>query len=218
MMAVMAGITMRIIVWSTHGHTYLHRLMIMVHHPVLTATNQTYKSDIMKIHFIVILLITSLCTATGQPRVNKLTPQEFENISINGKTLKTIWATNSDEVAVQHLFGPASEVIIHNDFPSLASWTLLYPGFELSFSQGTPSNGNLSSFEITNSSVMLRVKGTVIRIGDNISKLGAVKINDMTTGGKSILHVPEGADDPILSIRFDPSTKKITEIIYYVLT
>lgn len=172
----------------------------------------------MKIHFIVILLIASLCTATGQPKVNKLTPQEFENISINGKTLKSIWATSGDQIAVQSLFGPASEVIIHNDFPGLASWTLLYPGFELSFSQGTSSNGNLSSFEITNSSVMLRIKGIAIRIGDNISKLGMVYQNNDTDGGKSILYVPEGADDPILYIDFDPSTKKVIKIGYFVLT
>lgn len=70
----------------------------------------------------------------------------------------------------------------------------------------------------TSSSVPLEVKGTTIKIGDSITKLGSVKRNDMTTGGKSVVFSPENDETTYSAIEFDPETNIIIAIKYFILT
>lgn len=171
----------------------------------------------MKIFLIIYAVFISGCI-TAQPNKNILSPQQFESISINGQSLKSIWQTNGDKLAVQNLFGAAQEIKIWDTTPGAISLSFFYSGLRISFSNNLVANGNLSGFEFTNSAPILRVKGVAIRMGDNISKLGSVKINNDTDGGKSIIFAPDNDETVFLYIDFDQSSKKITKIGYFVLT
>ena len=167
--------------------------------------------------YLIILMIFGYGCASAQT-TNILAPYEFESISINGQSINSIWLTEGDRMGIQNLFGTATEIRVGDDTPGHSSITYDYIGFTISISEIITARGNLSGFEIKNQTATLIVNGTSITIGDNINKLGGVNINNMLTGGKSILFV--SSDDPtsVLSIRYDPNTNIVTSIKFYVIT
>lgn len=171
----------------------------------------------MKIYLIIQILFISGCIV-AQPNENILTPQQFESVSINNRTLKAIWETKGDELAVQNLFGQAPSIINEDNTPGSLSLRFNYNGFILAFANNIPSKGNLIAFTINSSAATLRIRGVAIKIGDNISKLGAVNINNDTDGGRSITYRASNDETAVLYIDFDNKTKLITEIGYFVLT
>lgn len=192
------------------------QIMMELLNQLLTVINQTIRQRNMKNILTILILLIFGCVEAQN--INQLSSQEFENISINGHSLQTIWQTNGEQVSVQNLFGIASSITNSDPTPGSLSLLYVYNGLELSFTSLIPSKGNLSGFEISNPSPTLKVKGIGVNIGENISKLGVVKINITKSGGKNIVFSPINDETIYLVIDFDPITKLITKIKYFVLT
>lgn len=168
--------------------------------------------------YLIFIFLLIICISVNAQTINQLTPTEFENISINGHAIKAIRATNGAQSAVQNLFGTAQSIKNPGEVDGIISRTYYYNGLELGFSSQVVTKGHFSGLRITNSAPTITIKGTTIKIGDNITKLGLVKRNDMTTGGKSVVFSPEDDETVYLAIEFDPATNVITKISYFVLT
>ena len=165
------------------------------------------------------LLITCLfssCLATAQSW-NELTETDFYNIQLAGKSLKTIIDTQGQLQNVEGLFGKALEREINTEFDYTARY--VYNGFMVFFRGERINEVKLPRFEITNNQVSLVIKGVSVKIGDSINKLGLVKHNTRRDGSKSIVYTTTGGIDyHFISIGFDQSTKRITEIVYIIQT
>lgn len=170
---------------------------------------------------IIIYIVFGLVvfSAKCQPQTNDLSADQFENIKVNGATIKSIWETNGNEAEVKKLFGLPLSVNKEGEFAEgVISRDFYYNGLEFGFYNNFSANGNLGGFEITNSSHSITIRGVTVRIGDKYSKLGLVKLNTNRNGTKGILFVPDNDETIYLSIEFDQTTKVITKISYYVLT
>ncbi|WP_420315979.1 hypothetical protein [Ekhidna sp.] len=175
-----------------------------------------------KISIIILcLVITTTINAQIKPlsTINELTANQFENIKLNGVTLKSIWDTSGNEDAIKNLFGEPTYINKQSEFADgVISREFYFDGIEMGFYNSFSSMGNLGGFKITSSTPSITINGITIKIGDNISKLGNVVITNMTTGGKSIVYSPDYDETTFLAIEFDESSGTIQEIIYYVLT
>jgi hypothetical protein len=143
---------------------------------------------------------------------NIITPTEFDNIKINGITLKSIRNTLGNQNEVETLFGIAYNTIKDDDpiyGGEIFSIDYYYNGFECGFYEK-----ELSSFEITNNNFNITIKGKTITIGDNINILGYVIFNTMNDNKKSIVYMYCEGCNNYISVRFDQTTKIITEIYY----
>lgn len=170
----------------------------------------------IKVILSLAILMISLGTACTQS-INQISLNEFEQIKINNNALSSIWNSKGESFSIESLFGKPLEVINHNNKSDLNS-KYNYKDFSLSFSQNIPSKGNLTAIHIWGNTVDLIIKGSLINVGDNISKLGKVKFNIMPNGQKSILFSPMNDETIYLVISFDNDTNIITEVKYFVLT
>lgn len=170
----------------------------------------------MKNILIILIAVTVSCSPTQAQTVNELNAQEFENIQLSSHSIGSIWTTSGDQGNVTNLFGQPSELINNSDHTGI-SLKYIYNGFTISFSGLINARGNLAAFEITSTLPTLTVKGVEIRIGDNISKLGSVQINNKVPNGKNILFTHSHDDDIYIAIDFEFKTNTITKIRYNTL-
>ena len=89
-----------------------------------------------------------------------------------------------------------------------------YNGFEIAFTDnsGTPDHPGIAMFRITNNNWNIKIKGTTISVGDNISKLGSVTINTNRDSSKSIIYQYCDGCNNFIYIDFDKTTNRIIEI------
>ncbi len=168
----------------------------------------------------VLVLFTLVLTFSGFSQTsiyyqnkNILSSEGFYNISFNGITLVSIIVTKGVPAKVNALFGMPMETSKSND--SNYNWTNFSNGaISLSFDE-LIGKLDLSSLNVLNKSVAVKIGDKVIHLGDSIDKLGSVKIfTGINTGIKYILFLPQGADGQSLRIDFDPATRIITKISY----
>jgi hypothetical protein len=114
------------------------------------------------------LLLTQFCI--GQT-INSPTPEAFENISINSRSIRSIWATNGEEINVQNLLGQPSTIQVNDPTPGVMDYTYFYSGYNISFTTHIASNGNLLSIDITSSTPVIWIAGVSLRVGDSIIEL-----------------------------------------------
>lgn len=165
----------------------------------------------MRIFIISILAIANLC-CDAQTRV-QLTEAQFDAISINGKTISQIQATNGTASAVQALFGNPVSQEVENQDDFIARYN--YNGFYLGFSSVLPgAEGRLTKFSLNDGNALLSIKGTQIKVGDNINTLGNFSRRTSSGSTKRVIYHITGVESHYLSVRFDPSTNLVTEIVF----
>lgn len=153
---------------------------------------------------LIVLAIILFSNCTGAQNINKLSIVEYNSIEINGTNIADISYTRGSVTKMNTLFGfsftykaytePSSGIELWNDAKGV------YFVFE---------DDSIYSFEISNNQSNITLKGTTVTIGDNISKLGNVKISNTN-------EIDFGTDQTsdVLTIKFDTVTKKITNIEY----
>jgi hypothetical protein len=180
----------------------LNRVLIVI------KTNKKMKS-------LIIILTLAIVSSVQCQTANIITPTEFDNIEINGNTLKNIKNTLGKQNAIEGLFGiPNSKTID----PDGEFYHYEFSGFSIGFSsiisEGTFERPILGGFQIFNSIASITIKGVNFTIGDNISVLGYVVFNTMNDNKKSIVYMYCEGCNNYISVRFDQTTKIITEIYY----
>ena len=156
-----------------------------------------------------------------QMTVNIIPKTDYNNITINGKTLTEIEATQGDAVEVENLFSVTIQETQVNSDPFHPSYGYIYDGLDLGFSgtgMGDPQEIELSSFEITTSDWSFTIQGTTVSVGDNISLLGEVAFNSKKDGSKGIIYQYCDGCNNYIGINFNKNTNKITKIYFVEMT
>lgn len=173
----------------------------------------TKKEDMKKSFIIIALFLTSMvqCQITS----NIITEVEYNNIEINGIKIKDFKATEGNEVKIKNLISnPILEKDINTGERGPSNYWFKYNGFEIAFTDhsGSPNHPGIAMFSITNNNWSIKIKGTTVTIGDNISKLGSIIFNTKTNGDKGIIYQYCNGCNNFIYIDFDKTTNKITEI------
>jgi hypothetical protein len=165
---------------------------------------------------ILIPVMILLCSvAHCQIQSNIISKNDFNEIKINGVTLKNIRASEGKESLVKNLYNHAIlEKDINHGERGPSNYWYKYNGFEFAFtdSAGSPNHPGLSSFKITRSNWSITILENTIKIGDNISQLGTVVFNTRSNGTKSIIYQFCDGCNSFIYIHFDQSTNIITRI------
>ena len=165
-----------------------------------------------KILFIFVALVT-LQTTQCQIKSNIISKTDFYNIKINNRTLNEVKDTKGNESTVNNLF--TYSILKKKILTQMANfYSYEYDGLRFGFSGilGTIENPILSSLKITNSNWSVTIKGKEIKVGDNISKLGTVIINNNINGYKSVIYQYCDGCNNYIYIDFDQIVQKITKI------
>ncbi len=166
--------------------------------------------NIKYIHSIIILFTILSCNSQER---NYLTLSEFNNMTIDGVKWKDIDNTEGDLTKMRTLFGNNLNYKTADDpMPNIGFWN---NGLSFNFeSDVSDSPYTLVRFEIDNASSTISIKGISITLGDNINKLGNIKINTYRDGTKGAIFILENSDSEGLFVKCNPSTNRITEIEY----
>jgi len=145
----------------------------------------------------------------AQYKGNPITLKEYYAIEINDITILDLIRTNGDYSKLKSMFG--------ND---LQYKTIDSPNSGVEFSNSklfmrVEDEDNTLTYLELYYPITLTIKGKRIKIGDDVSALGLVKV-DTSNGKYSIYFNDEETLTASFTIEVNPSTKKITEI-YYIL-
>lgn len=165
----------------------------------------------LKYTYILILFTFSNCSQ-GQIR-NELSQTEYTNIKINGISWVTIENTKGNVDQMKALFGSNITIKTGEDPSLMIHFWDSNKGFYFRFEENDPNIVNdyvLVNFRISNPSSNITIQGKTVTIGDNISKLGSVKINKI---GTDIVFGTTYSDDTLI-LKFDLLTQNITSIEY----
>lgn len=164
----------------------------------------------MKQKLLALVCIFICLVAKGQT-VNVVSSSDIDNIKINSTTLSDLKKTNGKKDKVEAFFGaPASyNVTVNNSY-----YQFRYDGFNLDFSTLNKKKPYIESFELNTNKNTFTIKGVTIMVGENISKLGEVKVSTARNGAKSILFSTCEDCDLFINIDFD-AANTITKITYY---
>lgn len=172
--------------------------------------------SISKLIFITVFLFAFKCYSQFKKShdTNYLTSKEYREIKINGIDWNDIKATQGDISKIQHLFRK-NFLTEKETEPSLyiTFWdTAIYFRFEDRTDEG--DHYDLVDIMIDKNIWNLTIKGSVLTVGDPISKLGKIKTLKKDDGTKYAFFMCEECNEDI-SIYFD-SNDRIKEISYTV--
>ncbi|RJE71498.1 hypothetical protein [Reichenbachiella sp. MSK19-1] len=171
-----------------------------------------------------ILIYTFLIFATLESfaQVNVLSKTQFENIKVNGKTLKQIRDAKADVTKVEALFGSAESMTISlpNQMPWTASFEYLgmllwYDNMQIS---DTETAITLTNLTIDAPNRTVTINGRSVKVGDKILNLSNIIVKDTKKENlKSIIYVDDPLSTELFYVHFDSKTKKITKIGYFII-
>ncbi len=168
-------------------------------------------------NLLFIIFIVSAINIQCQPNPNLLTQTEFDNIKINGISLKSIMDSNGSPTIIENLLGISNskEIDSDGDFNHFD-----YDGLRIGFSAMMSDDRSfvLSAFRITDNRASITIKNTTFTIGDNISLLGNVIFSVSTDGSNSIIFKIAANYNNYIAIDFNQTTNIITKIIYIEIT
>lgn len=157
------------------------------------------------------LVCMFMCLAIKAQTVNVVSSSDIDNIKINSTALSDLKKTHGKKDKVEAFFGaPATYNVTVND----SYYQFRYDGFNLDFSTLNKKKPYIESFELSTNKNTFTIKGITVTVGENISKLGDVKISTARNGAKSILYSTCEDCDLFINIDFDASNT-ITKITYY---
>jgi len=155
------------------------------------------------------MLTTISCKAQ---EINYLTKAEYDAIFIDGINWDAVRETKGDIVKMKALFGATLNFKTGTE-PSLnvGFWDR---GFDFEFEDRSDigTNYSLVNIMIDNNQSNFTIKGITITIGDDISKLGLVKINIDKDGKKGIIFDSVEPSDSAIFIEFDQITNKFNQV------
>jgi len=163
-------------------------------------------------HLLIITLILVTFSCKSQ-QINFLSTSDYENILIDGVNWMDIAETHGDIDKIQAIYGNSIKYEEKTE-PSLIRY-FYTDSFYLLFQSDSDvaTDYYLDGFRIENNLSNITIRGKIITIGDDISKLGLVKINTDKDGNKGIIFALEN-DNSSIFIEFDQNTNKITGIQY----
>ena len=162
--------------------------------------------------YTVILFIIAFSNCTQGQIGNILTKAEYINIKINGINWIQIDSTKGNISKMKVLFGDNMTIKTGTEPGNMISFWNDNLGFYLHFEQNGPDYA-LNSFIISNKNSNFTILGKTVTIGSDISELGDVKIDE-----DSEISFGTNYTSDLITIKFDPSTRKITEIEYITFT
>ena len=162
--------------------------------------------------YTVILFIIAFSNCTQGQIGNILTKAEYINIKINGINWIQIDSTKGNISKMKALFGDNMTIKTGTEPGNMISFWNDNFGFYLHFEQNGPDYA-LNSFIISNKNSNFTILGKTVTIGSDISELGDVKIDE-----DSEISFGTNYTSDLITIKFDPSTRKITEIEYITFT
>jgi len=148
--------------------------------------------------------------------INHISLEKYKSISINSIKRTDIEATSGNIDQMRNLFG--SDLIsstgtspnLSIDFKNAAK------GIYFSF-EDTSDTGNdyeLTYYTVFNDQTSVSINDVTFKVGDNISVLGDVRINEQ----KSVIIFNSSNETSSVIIKFDKFTNVITSITYEVFT
>ena len=165
-------------------------------------------------YFILLLGMLYFNLAYTQITSNIISKTDYNNISINGKTLSEIKSTEGILNLVQNLYDEEIIEIINDEMINSSSYK--YNGLEFGFSGllGTIDNPILGRLEVFNGNWTVTILGKTIKIRDDISILGNVVFNTNRDGVRSVIYqYCDGCNNYIsILIGVDNKVRRITYI------
>jgi len=158
------------------------------------------------------LLLISISCKAQEINYNYLTTIEYNAIFIDGVNWINIHETRGAIAKMKALFGSTLNYKTGTE-PSLSIefWDKgFYFYFEDSSDRG--DNYGLNRISIDSNLSNFTIKGKTVTIGDDISKLGFVKISTYKDGTKGILFKSIEPDDTLIFIVFDQITNKFNQV------
>lgn len=164
--------------------------------------------------YTTILFIIAFSNCVQGQIGNILTRAEYIDMKINGISFAKINSTEGDIIQMKALFGNNMTIKTGIE-PSLSiDFSDNNKGFYFSFEENGPDDYTLNYFTISNKNTNFTILDKTVTIGSDISELGDVKIDSR----ESDISFGDNYSSSVLIIKFDPSTKKITEIEYIEFT
>lgn len=164
---------------------------------------------------MVLMLTTLSCKAQ---EINYLTASEYDAIFIDGVNWDDIRETKGDVAKMKALFGATINYKTGTE-PSLSIgfWD---KGFYFDFEDRSDVGNDYSlvNISIDNNLSNFTILGKTITIGDDISKLGLVKINTDKDGKKGIIFDSIAPSDSGIFIEFDQITNKFNQVVSNIIT
>ena len=162
---------------------------------------------------IILMLTTISCKAQ---EINYLTKAEYDAIFIDGINWDTVRETKGDVAKMKALFGATVNYKTGTE-PSLSIgfWD---KGFYFDFEDEGDNGFGLVLIRIHNNQSNFTIKGITITIGDDISKLGLVKISTYKDGKKDIIFDSVEPSDSAIFIEFDQITNKFNQVVSNIIT
>lgn len=182
----------------------------------------------MKKIFLLLFLITSITVSKAQDSWGVLSVEDFKTIQfINMQYSQSMSLWNLDEQPVNGSWAQleALGIGIPTCSKELVDGNNCYikrPGLEIYYNDGL-GKFMMGHLTITNASFAFKIKGTLIKVGDDISKLATVhpdgyskreKLQSQTLTDYQVLLHLEGTDVSI-SFRYDPQTNCVTRIGFF---
>lgn len=167
--------------------------------------NQKY--IILKIS-ICFFLFLSLCYSQTR---NYLTKEQFENIKVDGVTLKQVMESNGKIKKMSALFG--NTLKYKKEYEPNQSIGFWNKGFYFDF-EDRSGNGafELVNFSIDNSSSTLSINNSEITIGSTTRNMKNIAIANYKDGTKGIIYAISGHESEAIFISFNAYTKRILKI------
>jgi len=146
---------------------------------------------------------------------------QYSNISFNGYTIEQINATNGSPQSLQELMGSATDIIIWDGVRS-KKFNYLSGYIHFNYKKGY-ADGWVTRMEVTNALWPVVIQGHTINVGDTekslIQKFGS-DLKIFTSDFENLRFVAFsclGNTYDGIDIEINPSTNKISKILYYVL-
>ncbi len=157
----------------------------------------------------IILFAAVFCSqiTNAQGELNEITDLEYAQIKINNIAIGAIIATQGDYSKLKVMFGNDLQYRAY-DFPNIGRefWnSYVYLRFE-------DEDYSLYNFKVYSPST-LTIRGKTIKIGDDVSALGVVTA-DTSQGEYTVDFIDKKTHTAFLSIKINPTSKKITDITY----
>lgn len=161
----------------------------------------------LKISFCFFLFL-NLCYSQTR---NYLTKGQFENIKVDGISLKQIVESNGEIKVMSSLFGNALKYKkVNEPNQSIGFWNKgLYFDFEDRSGNGT---FELVNFSIDDSSTILSINNNDITIGSTTRNMKDVAVANYEDGTKGIIYAIRGHESEAIFISFNAYTKRILKI------
>ncbi|QMU65279.1 MAG: hypothetical protein GKR88_13900 [Flavobacteriaceae bacterium] len=163
-----------------------------------------------KTYLLVTILLLSAYSCRAQ--MNELTQSEYYGIKINEVTFQEIYDTNADFTQMKALFGNDLSYEFKNDI--LISKQFWNDDFDINFDSDEGTNYFPTFINIYDSSIIVKVKGIELRLGDDRSKFGSLPFN---TNSKSYVFTDQDTRSTSLYFKIDETTDKIIEISFFTL-